>query len=172
MAGRSVEEACTAQHAAKSHIDQTGQTTSNKALSSTSVNIASGTNTTSGTSTNDSTSGSTPKSVIIGGVTYYPLGTSAPSAPSTANVALGQNDRIEVPISDSDNSSACSWSSYLVLSGLIKASVNWATYSDDNSAADSDIPPITSHSTWVLVAHLNECPFIFDSGASNHISPE
>ena len=65
-----------------------------------------------------------------------------------------------------------SYTSYLAMSGPLKASVDWSTSlcSIDSSMAETS--PVPSHSAHVLLANSNSMPFLLDSGASAHISPK
>jgi transposase InsO family protein len=152
MAGRSIDDAKAAQCAsAKSRVDAPTVTTAKLAATDAKATLS-------------QASGA----VVIGGITYYPTQTQT----SIANLALHQSAHIEAMDSDSDDSgSKFSWHSYLALTGPVQASIDW----NDQSApleSPSSIEPMVSSVSHALVAHATEYPFILDSGASNHISPE
>lgn len=116
---------------------------------------------------------STPKALIVSGVTYYP-GTSG--APSAACIAYTPSSRIESLSQSSDKShffDAYLYHSYLALGGgPISASVDWTAHTIDPDASDVRPSLVLSHVSRALITRPMECPFILDSGASNHISLE
>ena len=111
MAGSSIEDAHTAQRSATKRTDAQA----NKSLPVTSANVVT-------TDSVASTTKTSPDSIVIGGVTYYP---SPATQASSACMAVSTTARIETLGSVSDGSSADSlqsFSSYLALSGPVKAS--------------------------------------------------
>jgi hypothetical protein len=157
MAGRSIEDARTAQRAAAGKPPRSDGTSPKP----TSTTPAAAKVATSETKT-------VPDSVIIGGVTYYP---SVPAASSTACVAYTPCSAIET-LSMTSGDSDFSFHAFLALCGPSSASVDWNKHTTSHSASQADASPVLSHVSRVLVARPMECPFILDSGASNHISPE
>jgi hypothetical protein len=108
-----------------------------------------------------------PKAVVIGGVTYYP----ATSQSSTACLASSQPAHIDTVDSD-DEPVPYSYHAFLALNGPVTASVDWNQNLHSVTGSDARASPVISHSSCALVAHADDRPFILDSGASNHISPE
>ncbi|KAF8494899.1 hypothetical protein F5888DRAFT_1805217 [Russula emetica] len=169
MAGHSIDDTKAAQCAASSHQSCTEKPLA-KAQSISSTNIA---------ATNTATSSVAtpapiimPEAIVIGGTTYY---LAPPSQPSTANIAMPRVVHIETVNSDSDDSVSGGhylFNSYLALSGLVKASVDWTSYLCGIDNTDISPSLVVTSASHVLVAHTAEHPFILDSGASNHISPE
>jgi hypothetical protein len=164
MAGRSIDNARTAQRAAAGNPPLRFDASSSKAPTTTnpaSAKIAS------------SEPKAAPDSLVVGGVTYYP---DTSGAPSTANVACMPSARIETLSSmsnDSDASDAYLFHTYLALLGPSSASVDWTIHAlNPDPSAVVDLSPVLSHVSRALVARPLDCPFILDSGASNHISPE
>jgi transposase InsO family protein len=167
MAGRSIDDARTAQHAASGKPPRV-ETRPSGTFSATAKIATSDMNP-------PSVAGSTPApatSVVIGGVTYHPA---LPVQPSTACVAYVQQARIETVNSASDDShdqGPYSYHSYLALGGPVSASVDWSAHATLSESSDNDISPVLSQHARALLSRSTDCPFILDSGASHHISPE
>jgi transposase InsO family protein len=166
MAGRPIEEARNAQRAAS------GKSTRDpKAPQPATAKVA----TSDSSAPSPSSVGhSAPSadSVIIGGVTYYPGPSSQSSA---AYLAHTQTARIETLSPDTDSSPGSdyySYHSYLALGGSVTASVDWDSHVQASDPLDSEPQPVLSVHARALLSRPVECPFILDSGASHHISPE
>ena len=159
MAGRSVDDARAAQRAA-----------SGKPLRTPAVPLATAKVATSDSTPATQNSAATPApSVVIGGITYYPA--VAPT-PSTACIAFPQTSDSGNLTDSSGDSNPYSFHSYLALTGPLVASVDWKTHSVTSEVSDTITSPVLSSRARALVFQPLECPFILDSGASHHISPE
>ena len=157
MAGRSLEDAKTAQRAASNKAPKPSGTAT--------ANVAS-----SDAGGAPLPSISTPDTIVINGVTYSAT-PAQPAQPSTASVAVVQPLQPDSLHLD-DSAGAYPFHSYLAFSGPTRVSVDWSCYSCPPSKAVNDFAPMMTSSSRAFVAHVAERPFILDSGASNHISPE
>jgi gag-polypeptide of LTR copia-type len=164
MAGRSIEEARTAQRAASGKPPRAETASNSITTSVSSAKVAQ-----SDTKVSGNASAATPESLVIGGVTYYP---GAPSQPSNACIALPQPSAFITDSDDSGDSTGYSYHTYLAVNGPLKVSLDWSTSSSNLSDFDDNTSPVLSHVPRVLLTRAAECLFILDSGASNHISPE
>lgn len=109
----------------------------------------------------------TPDAIVINGIMYSAMTSQA----STACVALAPTSSIEQIGSDHFDT-GYSYHTYLALSGPVSASVDWTTYSCSPAESDTISPTVPTQSAHAFVAHALKRPFILDSSASNHISPE
>jgi transposase InsO family protein len=107
-------------------------------------------------------------SFVINGITY-----SAVPSPAASNVIS--------PTSGITAASAlCSepyntdfeFSSFVAMDGVPTASVDWNDYSRSFDFSDIPVSPVAYSASKSPVSHLQDVPFILDSGASFHISPE
>jgi len=162
MAGRSIDDARAAAANLRANAAKTNESKSTPSPSPASAHVA--TTGTAQTSVTDNHSATTPNSIVIGGLTYS-LNT-AKVPPATANIAV-----VDQITSDSDDS-LYSYHSYIALSGPTVASVDWTQYSQPPNPEAVDVTPVTSNPGLALVTHEADKPFILDSGASTHISPE
>ena len=179
MAGCSIKEACNAHKAAKqSQPHLSGQNSAVPSVTSSAI-IASTELLT--TSTAPSTAAST-HSIVVEGIMYTCAADQPPPIPSSMAYTICVTDSttpITMPSAHweppSPGSIDSSSSSYLALSGPLKASVDWHTLScsiADLNPKDSEVSPIPSHTAHVLLAKAWDMPFLLDSGTSIHISPE
>ena len=143
MAGKTLAEARAAQDLARGKT-RTGRTNANTA------------NTASTEPAPPAASNNSTQTIVINGVNYMPIPT-----PTTSDSALSA---ITMPQYDEDE-----YLAVLATTDEPKASVNWAAYSDTNSQhnAESAFPVGRTP-----IARVDERPFILDSGATCHISPE
>lgn len=158
MASCSIDDACNTQRAAQGKPPQTNSSTKTPTSSAhvaTSVPM---------------TSSTTPNSVVVGGITYY----SSPPAQSSACLAIPQHAHIETLDSDSKSvtTSLASFCSYMVLTGPLTTLVDFTLHHRDVDCFNSVVALVLTKPACALVAHLADCPFTLDSGASAHISPE
>ena len=157
--GRSVDDARAAQRAA-----------SDKPLRSPAVPLATAKVTTSDSAPATQIPAATPApSVVIGGITYYPAVTPTPSMACIAISQTGDSGNLTDSL---DNTNPYSFHSYLALGGPLVASVDWKTHLVTSDVSDAMTSPVLSSHARALVSRPLECPFILDSGASHHISPE
>ena len=179
MAGCSIEEAHNAHKVAKqSQPHLSGQNSVVSSVTS-SAKVASTKLLTM--STAPSTAAST-HSIVVEGIMYIHAADQPPPIPSSTAYTVRVTDSttlITVPSTHweppSPGSIDSSSSSYLALSGPLKASVDWHTLScsiADLNPEDSEVSPIPSCTAHVLLAKARDMPFLLDSGASIHISPE
>jgi transposase InsO family protein len=173
MAGRSIDDAKAAQRAASGRPPRNESNSARAPAPTPSrVNL---THSEPRASSAPPSSGPIPGQLVIDGVTYY-RGNS-PLAPSV-NVAHGPTAPtayIETIPSDSDNAGTYSpypFHSYLALGGNASASVDWTACSSGPDVSDNLASPILSRTSRALVTNSTSRPFILDSGASHHISPE
>ena len=155
MAGKTVEEAHTAQRAALSKPGRTQQTPS--------AHVA---------AVADAAKPSPPKTnptgtpIIYNGVSYYPGPTSTPS--TVVDTAVYACDE---PSSIGDYG----YHAYAAIEEVQedpKASLNWATHSRPIDLLQPVEPPSAYTAGRSLPVNLDKSPFIFDTGATVHISPE
>ena len=164
MAGQSVEDACNTQCASKQSHSLSIHDPTPLPASTKLANVES------------SSTSSVNQPIVINSVTYAPISSQIPvPAPTSAHIVHTTSAYITEDAPNSDVSSPASlesYTSYLVLSGPLKASVGWSTSlcSIDSSMAETS--PVQSHSACVLLANSNSMPFLLDSGASAHISPK
>src|SRR6266849_2070817 len=164
MAGCSIDEARSAQRAASGKPPRAETPSVSVTGSISSAKVA-----TSDIKSSTTASSGTPDSLVIGGVTYYP---GVPSQPSNACVALPRPLAFVTDSDDSGDSGIHPYHTYLAINGPLTASLDWNTCPSTLSGSDSDASPVLSHVPRALLTHAAECPFILNSGASNHISPE
>ena len=114
--------------------------------------------------------------MVINGVTYAPISNQIPvPAPTSACIVYTTSAYITKVAPDLDVSSPVtldSYTSYLVMSVPLKASVDWGTSLCLIDSSMAETSPVPSHTTRVLLANANSMPFLLDLGASAHISPK
>ena len=164
MAGQSVEDAHNAQCASRqSHSLNDHNPTPPPA----SAKLA---------NTESSSTSSANQPIVINGVTYAPVSSQLPVPVTTsAHIVHTTSAYITKVIPDSDISSPVSldsYTSYLAMSGPLKASVDWSSSSCLIDSTMAETSPVPSHTAHVLLANVNSMPFLLDLGASAHISPE
>ena len=165
MAGRSIDDARTAQRLFMGKQPRTEQSSTKASTTPASANVA-----TSETAATTVSTQTTPDSIIIGGNTYM---LSSKPQPSVACLAVAQPAHIEdVDSDDGGSATPYSFHSYLAITGPVQASVDWSSYSRPTEVSDMEPYPIDSPTSRALIAHSEQLPFVLDSGASVHISPE
>ena len=114
--------------------------------------------------------------IVINSVTYAPISSQVPvPAPTSACIVHTTSAYITKVTPDSDVSSLASldsFTSYLAISGPLKASVDWSTSLCSIDSTMAETSPVPSHTACVLLANVNSMPFLLDLGASAHISPK
>ena len=173
MAGRSLEEAKAAQRAAAGKPPRpTRGTESANVVNTTMPNPSTQALTTSAatvTPTTPSTAmvsipSATPVPLIINKVSYFPA--SSPIPPQAANVC----DHTGPPYRVND---LVDFRAFVTVDGAPpKASLNWANYSQETDLGDTHAHVTGSASLPFPAARLKEFPFVLDTGATCHISPE
>ena len=126
---------------------------------------------TASTPSSASATQSTAPSIVIGGVTYYPA-VPAPFSMTRIAVSHPPSSILSVKSDDFGDSNPYLYHSYLALGEPFTASVDWATHSTATNRLATEASPILSLCAHALLSRAIECPFILDSGASHHISPE
>jgi len=194
MAGKTLEEAHTAQRNAQRN-GHNGNSTAPQSLS-VSANVA----TTSGTVPNSS--------VTINGQTY--ILASSTAIPASVNTAIALSDTVfpgNLSNYDTDASSftpsvnfaiaasyptpssapvlnlapspspmsphdKCKYKAYVAMNGPSHASVDWQTNTSGNVASGATVQPVTFTAKHAPLSRIRTIPFILDSGVNCHISPE
>jgi len=183
MAGRTLEEAKAAQRAAagKQPCTTRGSTqnsNANVATTATQNTNNAGTNTNSTTTTPTAPASSNPTPITttstaptnstpitINGISYIPVSTPLIVPQQTANIC----DHTGAPYRVND---------LLDFRGMVAeletpiASLDWEHYSRTTDPPDVQSPPVAFASTPFPAACLEELPFVLDTGATCHISPE
>src|SRR6267142_2302186 len=152
MAGKSIEEARVAQCAAQGKPPK--ETSAHVATAETPVATAT-TNTSAG------------NPIIINGTQYFPESVTTTPVAETANVALHNTALAPGDLFE--------YHAFVVINDDLHTSVNWTDHSRPTESIDTLPVAYTSSSTSscrTLAAHLCEIPFILDTGATCHISPE
>jgi len=166
MAGKTIEKARTAQRAFTDKPTRGDQSFSKLPVPTASVHVA-----TSEAPTVPVPS-STPDMVVIGNATYM---LAPPAQSSTACLALPQSARLE--LADSDDETAGTgppypFHSWIALSEPAKVTIDWNEYYCSTASSDMTPGPIQSKTSRAFVALRADLPFVLDSDASVHISPE
>ena len=156
MAGKSIEEARDAQRAAH------GKPPKSTSMEQNSTHIATNANANSSTAA-VSTKG-TP--ITLNGMRYFPEVT---TSAETTNLAM--HDSLLTP------GDLFEYHAFVAVNDNLRTSVNWAEYSRETHDGSVDTLPeaYTSHacsSSHDPATNLCEIPFILDTGATCHISPE
>ena len=162
MAGHSINDTCTVAASLRASTTKTNEFKSSPIQSSASAHVA-----TSGpiqTSLTNNHSPSTLNSIVIGSLMYNLDAAKVTFA--TANITV-----VDQIASDSEDS-LYSYHSYIALSGPIVASVDWTLYSQPPNPEAVYTMPVTSAPALALVTYEADKPFILNSGALTHISPE
>lgn len=154
MAGCTMEEAQTAQHAASGKPPLTIATTATQVAKSGMANLAA---TTLATTTLSPTL-SPNQTFNIEGISYVltPTTPLAAPVPHSGNLCVSIGEPIQ--LTDLNNFEAC-----ITTSGNLGTSLDWSEHSQPITLANSLSPPVGT------TAHA--CPFILDSRATCHISP-
>ena len=166
MHGRIIDEAHSTQHAAS---DKPPCADKVSTLSTATAKITS--TDTASTQSSSSATQSTRPSVVIGGMTYYPA-TPTPSSMACVAVSHPPSSILSMELDDSGDSNPYSYHSYLALGGPLTASVDWVRHTTVIDWLATESSPVLSLCACALLSRAIECPFILDSGASHHISPE
>ncbi len=192
MAGKTLEEVCTAQRNAR-HNGCNGNSTSQQ-LSSASTNVA----TTSGTPQETT--------VTINGQTFI-LTPAASTIPTSVNTAITHSDTVFpsnlldydtdvssfsplvnialslpscLPTGTADASGLSNLSphdlyaykAYVAMNGPSQASVNWNANTTGLNTSGIAVCPIAYTASCPLISRMGSIPFILDSGTNCHISPK
>jgi hypothetical protein len=103
-------------------------------------------------------------SFVINGITY-----TASLAPTPAATIT---DVTTSALTTKTYNTNFEFSSFLAMNGAPSASVNWDVYSCPFDTTQAEMSPVAYSASRVPVLRLPDIPFILDSGASFHISPE
>ena len=169
MAGRSTDEAKAAQRAAAGKPPRT----TGKATTTSTANIAATTTTpiiasVSSPSTTTTTTSSA-MSVSINGVSYMLTPTPAPiAAPTTATTTVHSTNFCDHTGSLLEVNDLIDFEAYIVENGSLSTSLNWDDYSKVINLSEVHVHSISGPNT----GRTDNLPFILDSGATCHISPE
>lgn len=182
MAGRTLEEAKAAQRAAagKAPRPTRGSTQSGSAnVATTTTNTTPATNTTTTTNTITTapsnpapttvtavpanSSGGSP--VVINGVSYILVPTPTNRPQQTANLCDHTGAMYRV-------NDLLDFSGMIAEMGPHRTSLDWGHYTKVADHLDNNTSHVASPSTPFSPLHLSESPFILDTGATCHISPE
>jgi len=180
MAGCTLEEAKTAQHAAagkppcstrgaqSANIAATSILSATDQMSTPSATITPTTPTTATPTPSTamvSIPTTTPAPIIINRISYFPHPAPVPLVSQTANVC----DHIG---SVYQTSNLLYFRAFIAVGDTPKASLNWANYSKVADLGNAHAHITALSSLPFLATHLKEFPFILDTGATCHISPE
>src|SRR6267142_539054 len=152
MAGKSIEEACTAQRAAQGKPPK--ETSAHVATAETPVTTA-------------TTNVSAGNPIIINGTRYFPESVTTTPVAETANVALHNTALAPGDLFE--------YHAFMAINDDLHMSVNWMDYSRPTESIDTLPIAYTSSSTSSCrtpAAHLREIPFVLHTSATCHISPE
>jgi hypothetical protein len=103
-------------------------------------------------------------SFVINGITYTASPAPTPAATMT--------DATTSALTTETYNTNFEFSSFLAMNGAPSASVDWDVYSRPFDTTQAEVSPVAYSTSRVPVLHLPDIPFILDSGASFHISPE
>jgi hypothetical protein len=169
MAGRTMDAAKAAQRAAQGKPPrpprQAGQaanvaTTPNVTGTAGTPAIALPTTTTQG---QPSAVPSAPPPIIINGISYFPASTTAIPASQSANLC----SHVSAPLNDLTD-----YRAFITMGDPPKASLNWENYSRTADLTDGQVHMVTTPPAPFTAARIEESPFVLDTGATCHISPE
>ena len=60
----------------------------------------------------------------------------------------------------------------MALTGVSTTSIDWSEHTREHVLENTDVSPVAYQASRPIMANLVEFPFVFDSGANCHISPE
>jgi hypothetical protein len=106
---------------------------------------------------------SAPPPIIINGISYFPAPTTVVSVPQSANFG----SHIGVPLNDLTDFRA-----FIAAEDPPKASLNWENYSRAVDLANVQVHAVTTSSAPFTATHIEKSPFMLNTGATCHISPE
>jgi len=153
MAGHSMDNTHTTQHAASSHA------TCGTPNSSTHV----------ATSQDPAPSEESVKSVVINGKTFYVGPSPTPPFGDFARTAICKDPPL---ILDSDMTfSHHTYEAYTTINGPAHVSLDWAEYSNPMDLSQTIAKPIVYSTSCIPASDLDASPFILDTRATIHISP-
>ena len=182
MAGRSLEEAKATQRAAAGKPPRPTRSTQSANVASTttpsSITLVPTTSAATAMPTTPTTAGPSPSTamvsalmtaptpIVINGISYFPAPSSTSLIPQTANVC----DHTGFPYGASD---LLNFRAFIAADDVPpKASLNWANYSKATDLGDAHAHITDPPSLPFLAMRLEEYPFVLDTGATCHISPE
>jgi hypothetical protein len=177
MAGRSIDEARAAQRAAPRRPPRGGKLESESSNSSNTSTTTTSTTTTSDVALPPLTIDTDPpipvlNSITINGITYYPAVPTAtpPAITATTAPAYYDPDDVQVQLYPCD---FVETDLPLELEATPAVSVNWDDYSDRFVDLFQFVASTLPHPAGQTpITKYERCPFIFDTGATYHISPE
>jgi hypothetical protein len=176
MAGRTLEEARAAQHAASGRPAQAGQSQQNNPTNS-SAHVA---------TANQSSSAHAP--ITINGISYMPM--PLPTAPTPLAPPSTASSDNALSVVNAHTSPGYDFSAYatangsypplpsnydfhtfVAITGPMRASVDWDDYSKPVDLKQITAHPVAFTASHVPVDSLTDAPFFLDTGATCHISP-
>ena len=173
MAGKSLEDARTAQAAFRAAKKATRDTKRGQTANvATTVNAGTATTTETVATTPAkpvvTPSPSTQSSITVNGITYY-AGTG--QSPSTQTAMITTMSSIPDPsLGYYDRSGG--YHAFLSMSDAPRASVDWNKHSSPIDPSQTVVHPVAYTTSHPVAAHLEDFQFILDTGATCHISPE
>jgi hypothetical protein len=107
-------------------------------------------------------------SFVINGITYSAISPPAASTVMSPTSGITAASALCPEPYDTD----FEFSSFVAMDGVPTASVDWNDYSRSFDLSDIPVSPVAYSASRSPVSRLADIPFILDSGASFHISPE